>query len=198
MNEEDIRTAANTDIQNIFSELRDQAGVLKTSTIIVGSLLSKVKETKAYKEAGSGSFNAYVNSIGLSVEMAMALMQTSEVLESRFPDAYRNLKEGVEDAYLPGRKAMAIASKLDPEEITSDVRDEFTRPTGVAKLKRHSEPTERVEESEGLPIDKLAKSSKIFTKKVLNCEDLPEAAKSDMASLNQRIQEINQNTDNQE
>jgi hypothetical protein len=190
MDEQDIRSAGNTPVDNVLSELRERSGILKTSVIIVGTLLNKVKQEKLYKEFGNTSFNAFVNSIGLSVEMSLSLMQITDTLATRFPEAYASLEGGMDYAYLPSRKAMVIASKLDEGALTEVAKQEFTSPTGVKKLKRHAEPDDKIDQAEGLPISKVAKSSKIFTKKVMNCDDLPEATKSEMAGVNQKIQDL--------
>lgn len=189
MEEQDIQAASNTPINEIFSEIRDRAGTFKTSAIIIGSSLNKMKENKSYKEKGFKSLNEYINSIGLSIEMATALMQICDVLANKFPEAYKKLEDGIDDAYLPGRKAMFIASKIENGEMTETMKEEFTKPTGIQKLKRHAEPVDKIDEVEGPTIEKLAKSSKIFTKKVLNCDDVSDSLKAEAAAVDQKIQD---------
>jgi hypothetical protein len=142
MEEQDVQAASNTPITEIFSEIRERAGTFKTSAIIIGSSLNKIKADKLYKQNGFKSLNEYINSVGLSVEMATALMQICDVLANKFPEAYKKLEEGLEDSYLPGSKAMFIASKIENQEITEEMKEEFTKPTGIQKLKRHAEPAD--------------------------------------------------------
>jgi hypothetical protein len=189
MEEQDVQAASNTPITEIFSEIRERAGTFKTSAIIIGSSLNKIKADKLYKQNGFKSLNEYINSVGLSVEMATALMQICDVLANKFPEAYKKLEEGLEDSYLPGSKAMFIASKIENQEITEEMKEEFTKPTGIQKLKRHAEPADKIDDNEGPTIDKLAKSSKIFTKKVLNCDDIPDGLKNEAAAVDKKIQE---------
>ena len=186
MDEQDVRSASNTPVKEIFSELRDRAGLFKTSAILIGTFLNKIKTDKSHKEHGYKTFNNLVNGIGLSIDMATSLMQIADVLEDRYPEAYDNLKEGVKDAYLPAQKAMYYASQVKPDD---DDAGEFIKPAGIQKLRKMVK-AEKLDESEGLPINKLANSSKSFTKKVMNCDTVPELTKSEMASINKKIQDL--------
>jgi hypothetical protein len=186
MDEQDVKSAGNTPVKEVYSELRDRAGIFKTSAILIGTFLNKIKMDKSYKEHGFKSFNDLINGIGLSIDMATSLMQITDVLEDRYPEAYRNLKDGVEGAYLPAQKAMYYASQTKPED---DDAGEFIKPAGIQKLKKMVN-SEKLDENEGLPISKLANSSKAFTKKVMNCDTVPELTKSEMAVVNKKIQDL--------
>jgi hypothetical protein len=188
MNDSDVRAAANTPIKEVYSELRDRAGQYKTSAIIIGSLLLKAQEDKSYKENGYKSLNELINSLGLSVEAGLQLMKICETLKEKFPDAYEQLKEGTDGAYLPGKKAMIIADKV---EINDQNKSDFLSPTGIKKLEKHVNK-DKIETSEEIPIEKLVKSSKIFTKKVLNCDELTDSVKAEMAAVDKKIQDAKQ------
>jgi hypothetical protein len=189
MDEGDVMSACNTPVKEVYSELRDRAGVFKTSAILIGTFLNKIKVDRSYKEYGFKSFNDLVNGVGLSVDMAASLMQIADVLEDRYPEAYRSLKDGVEGAYLPANKAMFYASQVKPG---SDDAGEFIKPVGIQKLKEIVS-SEKLDGGEGLPIGKLASSSRLFTKKVVNCDDVPELVKSEMVAIDKKIQDLKGN-----
>lgn len=178
--EQDVRAAAGTPIKDIFSELRDNSSKFKTSAILVGSLLPKVQQDKSYKDKGYKSYNDYVISLGLSLDMADRLVQIATTLEQKFPESYKSIRDGVDGSYYPSKKAMLVASK------TENPSENLSKPIGISKLKEFS----KLDEPQEISIDKLAKSSKIFTKKVLECEAIPDKLKSDMTGINSKIQEL--------
>ena len=119
--------------------------------------------------------------------MANNLVQIATTLAQKFPESYKKIRSGDDDSYLPSKKAMNIATTMEKPA------EDFAKPVGVSKLRKMAKSfdSEVVDKSLDVPIDKLAKSSKVFTKKVAECEVVPDGLKNEMLSVNAKIQELN-------
>lgn len=181
--ESDVMAATNAPVGEIFSEIRDHAAQYKTSSILLGTLLRKVKEDKLAKGTDFKNFKNYLVHLGINSQTANELMRISEILETKFPEHFESLKEG-SDVFLPGNRAMNVADGLST--ISNEASKDFTSQTGMKKLKEYRD--DRLGDPEDVPLKKLAKSGQRFTSKVLNSSYVPEPVKDGINKANAELQ----------
>lgn len=183
--QEDVQAAANTPVGEIFTELRNQIGQFKTSSILLGALLQRVRDEKKYKEKNFRSFKDYIASVGLNMQSVCALIDTVSVLQSKFPDLLENIKQNPQETYLPSSKAMNLANST---ELTAEQKSLFSAPTSMKRLREALGETRGGEED--IPLDKIARSSRRFTKKVENSVCVPDVIKTDFVQANAKLQQV--------
>jgi len=186
--QEDVQAAANTPVGEIFAEFRNQIGQFKTSSILLGALLQTVRDEKKYKEKDFRSFKDFVASVGLNMQSVCALIDTVSVLQSKFPELLENIKQSPQDAYLPSSKAMNLAKSAD---LTAEQKSLFSAPTSMKRLREALGGSGGGEDD--LPLDKIARSSRRFTRKVENSICVPDAIKTDFVQANAKLQRAAEN-----
>ena len=186
--EADVKAAANTPTGEVFAEVRDRVSQFKTSSILLGVLLEQIRKDKKYTEKGLKTFDEFIASIGLSMQTVHNLINVSTVLSDKFPEVLKQIADDPEGAYLPGNKAMYIANSSD---LSDEQKEAFTKPNSIKKLREVIGSGSGSDSGdEDIPIEKIAKSSKIFTKKVENSCYVPDDLKTEVVQINAKFQKL--------